>query len=90
MNRLPSEAKKPRQHRTRKDPLDGVWERIEAQLIENAELQSTTILAWLIREYPGQFDQTHLRTVQRRVRQWRALTGPAKEVFSSGFTILVT
>lgn len=81
MNKLPSESKKPRQHRTRKDPLDGIWGRIETQLIENPELQSTTILAWLISEYPGQFDQTHLRTVQRRVRQWRALAGPAKEVF---------
>ena len=81
MEHLPSQSKKPRSYRTRRDPLEAVWPRIEEQLTENPGLQSTTILAWLVREYPGQFDETHLRTVQRSLRRWRALSGPAKEVF---------
>lgn len=81
MEKLPSEAKQARTYRTRQDPLEPVWASVEKQLVDNPGLQATTILSWLMREQPGQFDQTHLRTVQRRLRQWRALSGPGKEVF---------
>ena len=32
-------------------------------------------------QYPGRFQDGQLRTLQRRLRQWRATAGPAKEVF---------
>jgi transposase len=38
-------------------------------------------LAWLQQRYPGQYADTLLRTLQRRVKWWRATSGPAKEVF---------
>jgi len=44
-------------------------------------LEATTLLAELNRQHPGQFSEGQLRTLQRRVRQWRALSGPNKEVF---------
>src|SRR5690606_16760808 len=31
--------------------------------------------------YGDRFDERHLRTLQRRVRDWRTLHGPGKEVF---------
>ncbi len=47
----------------------------------NGVLEATTILAELNRRHPGRFGAGQLRTLQRRVRQWRALNGPEKEVF---------
>ena len=35
----------------------------------------------LQRRFPGRFADGQLRTLQRHVKQWRALQGPAKEVF---------
>ena len=37
--------------------------------------------AWLQQRYPGRFPNGQLRTLQRRLRQWRAAAGPPKEVF---------
>jgi len=44
-------------------------------------LEATTLLTELNRRHPGQFSEGQLRTLQRRIRQWRALNGPDKEVF---------
>jgi hypothetical protein len=44
-------------------------------------LQATTVLDWLEESYPGQFSPAQLRTLQRRLRDWRALHGPEQEVF---------
>src|SRR5207244_3472694 len=37
--------------------------------------------AWLQAQYPGRFADGQVRTLQRRIKQWRAVQGPAKEVF---------
>ena len=44
-------------------------------------LKATTILEWLDERHPGRFSVSQLRTLQRRVRDWRALSGPDREVF---------
>jgi hypothetical protein len=44
-------------------------------------LQAKTLVDWLQRHYPGQDWQRQRRTVERRVHQWKAQQGPAKEVF---------
>ena len=38
---------------------------------------------WIQGKYPGQFDDSQLRSFQRGVKRWRATAGPAKEVFFS-------
>jgi hypothetical protein len=48
---------------------------------EKRVLEARTILGELDRRHPGGFSARHLRTLQRRIRQWRALNGPDKEVF---------
>ena len=81
---LPSERKAPRTWRTRPDPFEAIWnEAIEPLLRRDPEgaLQSTTVLEWLEERYPGQFSPAQLRTLQRRLRDWRALHGPEQEVF---------
>jgi len=79
--RLPSELTQPRAYRTREDPFDAVWPDVEALLEADPALQSRTLFDWLQRERPGRFADGQLRTLQRRVKTWRATKGPAKEVF---------
>ncbi len=83
LEKLPSEAKVEHSWRTRKDPFEDVWQEVVEQLRLNPGLQAKTILEWLQREHEGKFQDGQLRTLQRRVKQWRSTEGPAKEVFFS-------
>jgi hypothetical protein len=65
---------------TRKDVFESVWIEIEAMLELDSGLQSQTLMQWLIDEYPEQFNWSQLRTLQRRIRKWRALKGPDLDV----------
>lgn len=66
---------------TRKDPFESVWETEIVPLLEQSpHLQSQTILAKLQIDHPGQCPDSALRTLQRRVRKWRATSGPEKEI----------
>jgi len=81
---LPSEVKKPRSWRTRPDPLERVWTSDLVPLLESdgaRALEARTLLWELEKKYPGEYGERVLRTLQRRVRDWRALNGPEKEVY---------
>lgn len=81
---LPSETKEPRAWRTRTDPFVEVWStEIEPLLVADKEgrLEAKTVFAELSRKMPGKFEPGQLRTLQRRVRAWRAERGPEKEVY---------
>lgn len=74
-------AKSDRNWRTREDPLDAVWETELVPLLQSEpELTGTTLLEYLEEHYPTHYDQRILRTLQRRVKQWKALHGPDKPV----------
>jgi transposase len=79
--RLPSERSADRDWRTRADPFADVWDQIRGQLEAHPALEAKTIFEALQEKYPGEFPAGQLRTLQRRVRQWRALEGPGREVF---------
>jgi hypothetical protein len=71
----------PRQYCTRKDPLKGLFEKHLIPLLDkNPALQPITLLDVLNDKEPGQFDHSHLRTLQRRVKRWRVKEGPEQEV----------
>lgn len=81
---LPSETRQPRSWRTRADPFAGVWEsEVEPLLAVDADgvLEATTLLEMLEERQPGRFGVGQLRTLQRRIRDWRAVRGPEKQVF---------
>lgn len=78
---LPSQLKAAHTWRTRKDPFEEVWEEVQGWLEINAGLEAKTLFEDLQRRYPGRFPDGQLRTLQRRVKTWRALEGPPKEVF---------
>jgi hypothetical protein len=81
LDRLPSEVGMEHTWRTREDPFDGVWTWVEEQLTQSPRLEAKTLFAALQRQHPGRFPDGQLRTLQRRVKQWRAEHGPAREVF---------
>ena len=81
LGKLPSETKKPQTWRTRKDPFADVWDEVKAFLEVNPGLEVKALFEELQRRHPGKFQPGQLRTLQRRVKQWRATEGPAKEVF---------
>lgn len=81
LQKLPSETTAERSWRTRGNPFTAVWPEVCALLEENPGLQAKTLFQELQRRYPGQFADGQLRTLQRQVRCWRALSGPPKEVF---------
>lgn len=81
---LPSARKRPRDWRTRPDPFEKVWEEEVVPLLElddDGVLRATTILDDLKTRKPDEFHDGHLRTLQRRLRDWKALSGPEKEVY---------
>jgi hypothetical protein len=80
---LPSQMKKARWWRTRRDPFEQTWESdVEPMLRadERGVLEAKTVLEVLAERYPDGFNESHLRTLQRRMRHWRALQGPPREV----------
>ena len=80
-NRLPSELPKERPWRTREDPFSEVWDQVRQQMEENPGLEAKTLFEWLQREYPARFNDGQIRTLQRRIKFWRATQGPAQEVY---------
>ena len=66
--------------RTREDPLAAVWDEVlEPMLRQEPRLMPTTLYEYLQEHYPGQYGSV-LRTLQRRVKLWKAVHGPAPEV----------
>jgi hypothetical protein len=81
---LPSERKTGRPWRTRSDPFEGVWSEEIVPLLHRDEhrvLEATTLLELLEKRHPGRFGAGQLRTLQRRIRDWRAVQGPDREVY---------
>lgn len=78
---LPSQN--PRRYwRSRTDPFAQVWDTEIVPLLKSApKLMAITLLRKLQDDHPERFPEGVLRTLQRHIRQWRALEGPPKEVF---------
>lgn len=71
----------PRAYKTRKDPLMGLFETLLVPLLKaNPQLQPITLLEVLQEHDSSNFDCSHLRTLQRRTKRWRAKHGPDQEV----------
>jgi hypothetical protein len=64
--------------RTRKDPFETAWPEILGWLQPEPDVTAKELLCRLQRKRPGQFSDGQLRTLQRRVREWRQIM--AKEL----------
>lgn len=78
--KLPSEMTAPRDWRTRPDPFEEHWPEIEARLRATPELEAKTLFELLQEQHPDRYEDGQLRTLQRRIKQWRAAHGPERDV----------
>jgi hypothetical protein len=80
--RLPSrKAAAPRRRRQTPDPLEGVWEADILPLLEGSPgLRPITLLEEMQRRHPERDWGRLRRTLERRIRAWRGVHGPAREV----------
>lgn len=70
-----------RHWRTREDPFEAIWEKELVPLLEKeAQLTGLTLWEYLEDEHTGKFPFSVLRTLQRRVKHWKATQGPEKVV----------
>jgi hypothetical protein len=74
-------GKTPRNWLTRTDPFALVWEsELVPLLAEEPKLTGLTLWEYLDETYPGDYPYKLLRTLQRRVKHWRATQGPDNPV----------
>ena len=90
IGKLPSELKKVRTWKTRENPFDEIWDYIVeiyltpggGESYSGFEIpRADTIFEDLCETFPGRFKEGQLRSLQRKIKQWRALEGPNKEIF---------
>jgi hypothetical protein len=81
IGKLPSQIKCKHDWRTRQDPFEKDWPEILEMLAVNPGLEGTTIFEYLQTMSPGRYQDNQLRTLQRKLKYWRATEGPAKEVY---------
>lgn len=79
--RLPSQKKRRRHWRTRADPLEQFWPRVE-ELLQIEGIIAVTIFETLQDEFGEEAVPDKVRrTLERRIARWRALNGAEKEIF---------
>ena len=77
--RLPSQKKTPRGRR-RPDPLADVWEAEIVPMLEAAPgIRAVGVFDEIVRRHP-ELGEGVRRTLERRIRTWRALEGPERDV----------
>ena len=62
----------PRTYRTRVDPFEAVWPQVQQWLNERPDANAKELFFRLQESIPGAFPPGQLRTLQRRVKQWRS------------------
>jgi hypothetical protein len=65
------DAARPHYWRTREDPFKNVWTDILLWLQKEPDSIAKVLLQRLSEKYPGQFSPKVLRTLQRRISEWR-------------------
>ena len=63
--------KPPRDWRTRVDPFEATWPEVLVWLKREPELTGRLLFDRLVARHPDQFTPGQLRTLQRRIREWR-------------------
>jgi transposase len=77
---LPSDMAAAHVWKTRADVFAVHWDEIEKMLKASPGLQGKTIITYLVRKYSDHYQQKHLRTLQRRIRNWRVEKGASQPV----------
>ena len=73
--------KNQRTWKTREDPFEKVWSSIILPRIEkHPNLLAITLLEKLQEDFPEEYPDKLLRTLQRRLKKWKIFHGPKKEI----------
>lgn len=67
-----AKSHRPRDWRTRADPIEGLWDEITSWLMANPERTGVDIFQELQQRYPGRFLPVQVRTLQRNLHKVRA------------------
>lgn len=78
---LPSQCQPLHDWATYPDAFAEDWPWVEDFLKTNPGIEAKSLFEALQRQYRGKYQDGQLRTFQRRVKQWKALYGPGREVF---------
>jgi hypothetical protein len=74
---------KPHDWRTRPDPFEGVWAEVLGWLQAEPDATAKALFHRLQETYPRRYLPGQLRTLQRRVKNWRAMM--AKELIYASY-----
>ena len=78
---LPSNLQKPRKPPVQPSAIrEEHWEEVKSILEESPELEATAALNYLLEKYEGYYNGRELRSLQRRMKEWRVLNGNNKAV----------
>ena len=81
---LPSNLQRPRKPPVQPAAIrEEHWEELKSILEESPELEATTALNYLQDKYEGYYNGKELRSLQRRMKEWRLLNGKNKAVMFS-------
>ena len=76
-----------RHWRTRKDPFEEVWLDVLLWLQAEPDATGKALMARLQSEHPDRFSESQLRTMQRRVKEWRGILAKQLVYGSDGSVI---
>src|SRR5262249_32351631 len=60
----------PKTHRTRKDPFEQEWDKVQRRLEIDRNRTAKDLLSELITEHPEKFTMSQRRTLQRHILEW--------------------
>lgn len=76
---LPSQQKE-KPLRSYSNPFEAHWDKVTGMLETSPELEAQTILSYLVEMYPEHYRLNQIRSLQRRLKEWRAHYGASKQV----------
>tara|TARA_R110002073_G_scaffold329479_1_gene511954 strand:- start:1311 stop:1775 length:465 start_codon:yes stop_codon:yes gene_type:complete len=79
----PRKQMEPRTWRTRTDPFQQSWPQILEWLEAEPDASAGTLMPRLLLTFPGEHSHGQRRTLQRRIKKWRA--DKAKDVFLGNY-----
>ena len=79
--KLPSESQPVHDWRTRPDPFADDWSEVVTLLTLTPALKPHIVFEYLQTVHPGRHEPGEIRTLERRMRVWKAQHGPDLEVF---------
>ena len=68
------------QFTSKANPFEKHWPKVIDMLSKFPELQAQTILTYLAEQYPDLYKISQVRSLQRRIKAWRAESGSSKQV----------